>query len=94
MAKLQVTPEMLDRLKHLLEETDLSVDAISTEMGMARSTVNMRGTALGIDMKARFNRIRGKKLSRDRDRMKNPLSKVPDSMTGDGMSLEWLSKRW
>ena len=94
MAKLQVTPEMLERLRHLLEETDLSVDAISTEMGMARSTVNQRGVRMGIDMKARFNRIRGKKLSRDKDRLKNPLSKIPDSMTGDGMSLEWLSKRW
>ena len=94
MGKLVVTPEMVERLRHLLEETDLSVDAISTELGMARSTVNQRGVSMGIDMKARFNRIRGKKLSRDRDRIKNPYSKVPDSMTGDGMSLEWLSKRW
>ena len=94
MGKLVVTPEMLERLRHLLEETDLSVDAISTEIGMARSTVNQRGVNMGIDMKARFNRIRGKKLSRDKDRIKNPLSKIPDSMTGDGMSLEWLSKRW
>jgi hypothetical protein len=94
MAKLQITPEMLEKLRHLIEQTDMSVDAISTEMGMAKATVHQRGVRMGIDMKARFKRIKSKKLNRDKDRLKNPYSKIPDSMTGDGMSLEWLSKRW
>ena len=94
MAKLIVTPEMLEKLKHLLEETDMSVHGISVELGMSKATVNQRGTKLGIDMMARTRRIKAKKLNRDKDRLKNPLSKIPDSMTGDGMSLEWLSKRW
>ena len=46
MGKLVVTPEMLERLKYLLEHTDMSVDAISTETGMARATVNIRGKQL------------------------------------------------
>jgi len=94
MAKLQVTPEMLEKLKHLLENTDMSIEAISCEMGMAKSTINMRGVRLGIDMAERFKRIKAKKKNRDKERLKNPYSKIPDSMTGDGMSLEWLSKRW
>ena len=94
MGKLVVTPEMLARLKYLLEHTDMTVDAISTDIGMARNTVNIRGNQLGIDMKARFHRIKAKKKGRDKDRLANPYSHIPDSMTGDGYSLEWLSKRW
>jgi hypothetical protein len=94
MGKLVITQEMLDRLKYLLENTDMSVDAISTETGMARSTVNIHGKKLGFDMKERFNRIRAKKFGRDKDRLANPYSHIPDSLTGDGYSLEWLSKRW
>lgn len=94
MSKLIVTPEMLEKLKHLLEETDMSVHGISVELGMSKATVNQRGKSLGVDMMARARKIKAKKLNRDKDRLKNPLSKIPDSMTGDGMSLEWLSKRW
>ena len=94
MSKLQVTPQMLDRLKYLLESTDLTSHAISVETGMASSTINHRGKMMGIDMKARYNRIKSKRKGRDKGRMKNPYSKIPDSMTGDGMSLEWLSKKW
>ena len=94
MAKLIVTDEMLEKLKHLLEETDMPVHGISVELGMSKATVNQRGKSLGVDMMARTRRIKAKKLNRDKDRLKNPLSKIPDSMTGDGYSLEWLSKRW
>ena len=94
MAKLQVTPEMLEKLRHLLENTDMSVHGIGVELGMSRATVNERGRRLGVDMMARSRRIKAKKLNRDKDRLQNPYSKIPDSMTGDGMSLEWLSKRW
>ena len=85
---------MLEKLKHLLEETDMPVHGISVELGMSKATVNQRGKSLGVDMMARTRRIKAKKLNRDKDRLKNPLSKIPDSMTGDGYSLEWLSKRW
>jgi len=94
MGKLVVTDEMLKKLRHLLESTDMPVGGISVELGMAKSTVIQRGHSLGIDMKARARAIKAKKLNRDKDRLKNPYSKIPDSMTGDGMSLEWLSKRW
>jgi len=94
MAKLIVTDEMLEKLRKLLEETDMPVNGISVELGMAKSTVLQRGLSLGFDMKARSRRIKEKKLNRDKNRLKNPYSKIPDSMTGDGMSLEWLSKRW
>ena len=60
MAKLIVTPEMLEKLKHLLEETDMSVHGISVELGMSKATVNQRGTKLGIDMMARTRRIKAK----------------------------------
>jgi hypothetical protein len=94
MGKLVVTPEMLDRLKYLLENTDMTVDSISTELGMARNTVNIRGKQLGFDMRERFHRIKAKKIGRDKDRLANPYSHIPDSLTGDGYSLKWLSKKW
>lgn len=94
MSKLIVTDEMLEKLRKLLEETDMPVHGISVELGMSKATVNQRGKSLGVDMMARTRRIKAKKINRDKDRLKNPYSKIPDSMTGDGMSLEWLSKRW
>lgn len=94
MGKLVVTDEMLERLKHLLETTDMSLEALSVETGMARATISQRGKQMGIDMQARFKRVRAKKKGRDKDRLANPYSHIPDSLTGDGYSLEWLSKRW
>jgi hypothetical protein len=76
----------------LIRTTDMTCHAIGQRYGISSSAVTRRGVKAGIDMKQRaFDTGAHKK------RRKNALDKVShlqDTMTGDGFSLEWLSKEW
>jgi hypothetical protein len=76
----------------LIKTTDLTCEAIGKKYGISSSAVTRRGTKAGVNMKMRAVNTGAHKKRRTRAR--EVMSHVPDSMTGDGYSLEWLSKEW
>jgi len=77
---------------HLLQTTDLTSEEIGKRFGLSASAVTRRGVKAGVNMKHRGTVTGGHKKRRARTR--EVMSHIPDSMTGDGYSLKWLSKEW
>lgn len=92
--KAVLTIDQVEEIRRLVRDTDLSIDAIGIALEINSATVRNRAVRMGFDMKARNKRLNKHKAERLKLRTENPLSRIPDSMTGDGRSLHWLSKEW
>jgi hypothetical protein len=83
-----------EEIVHLLKTTDLTSEDIGKRYGLSASAVTRRGVKAGVNMKHRGTVTGGHKRRREKARAQDRLSHIPDSMTGDGLSLQWLSKEW
>lgn len=77
---------------NLIKTTNLTTAAIGARYGISASAVTRRGTKAGVNMKERSSNSGAHKTRRQRATGK--LTHIPDTLTGDGFSLEWLYKRW
>jgi hypothetical protein len=77
-------------IRRLLETSDMSLDAIGLRFEAGGESIRYQGNRMGIDINARNARIKKPR----KKPVESVFSRVPESMTGDGMSLEWLSKEW
>ena len=78
-------------MKRLLETTDMSLTEIGYRLDCNGESIRYQGNKMGIDINARTARL-NKKVRRKP--VETLFSRIPESMTGDGRSLEWLSKEW
>ena len=77
-------------IKRLLETTDMSLTEIGYRFECHGEAIRYQGNKMGVDINARNARIRKPR----RKPVETIFSRIGESMTGDGMSLEWLSKEW
>jgi transposase-like protein len=77
-------------IKRMLETTDMTLHAIGLRIGCNGESIRYQGNRMGIDINARNARINKPR----KKPVESVFSRVPESMTGDGLSLEWLSKEW
>jgi hypothetical protein len=87
-----MTPETRKEIIRLIKTTDMDCGSIGKRIGLSRTTITRCGVKAGIDMKQRAANAGLHK--KRRHAAKSRLSHIPDSMTGDGFSLEWLKKEW
>lgn len=87
-----MTPETRKEIIRLLTYTNMNRGDIGKKVGVSRNTVTRAGVKAGIDMQARQcnSSVRSKRSTRKR----HYSTHVHDTMTGDGLSLLWLSKEW
>lgn len=88
-----MSPETRKDIVRLLKTTDLSTEDIGKRVGLSRTTVTRCGVSAGIDMKQRSFKSGGHKKRKARS-TRGVLSHIEDSMSGDGISLQWLTKKW
>ena len=77
-------------IKRMLETTDMSLTEIGYRFECHGEAIRYQGNKMGVDINARNARIRKPR----RKPVESVFSRIPESMTGDGRSLEWLSKEW
>lgn len=77
-------------IKRLLETTEMSLTEIGYRFECHGEAIRYQGNKMGVDINARNARIRKPR----RKPVESVFSRIPESMTGDGRSLEWLSKEW
>lgn len=80
----------LAEIKRLLEDTEMSLAEIGMRFDTSGETIRYQGNRMGININERTARLKKPR----RKPVESVLSRIPESMTGDGMSLEWLSKEW
>ena len=86
------TPEVDKEILRLIRTTTLGTDIIGRKFNLSASTVTRKGTRAGLDMVARASRIKKAKRTASRDICVR--SNLPETMTGDGLSIKWLSLKW
>ena len=89
---LAMTPEIL----RLLNETSMTTEEIAKQLKVSDSTVHRRASEAGIDLIKRSVRL-GIRKYKERvvtRKYTSSTSHLPETLTGDGRSLEWLSKEW
>jgi hypothetical protein len=77
-------------IKRMLETTDMSLDAIGLRFDAGGEAIRYQGNRMGIDINARTARLKKPR----RKPVETIFSRVGESMSGDGKSLEWLSRKW
>ena len=77
-------------IKRLLETTDMSLTEIGYRFDTGGEAIRYQGNKMGIDINARTARLKKPR----RKPVETIFSRVGESMTGDGTSLEWLSRKW
>jgi hypothetical protein len=92
MTSIKTTALQDVEIVELIKTTDMTCADIGKRFGISGSAVTRRGVKAGVNMVERSHRVGGHKNRKARKR--DVLSVVPDTMTGDGLSLKWLSKEW
>ena len=84
----------------LLTNTDLTGGEICKKLKVSTQRVRKIAQSLGIDMNVRGNHIANMKRSKESFYRRQSRADgykgwmVLDSMSKDGMSLQWLSRKW
>jgi hypothetical protein len=88
----RTTPEVDAEIVHLLRTTLIGTDMLGRKFNLSPSTITRKGTSAGLDMVARAQKIKATRRTASRDICVR--SNLPETMTGDGLSLKWLSLKW
>lgn len=80
-------------IRDLLANTKLTTAEIGEKVGVNADAIRGRGVKLGFDMKARALACR-KKTNLTEVSALYLTTLVPESMSRDGRSLQWLTKEW
>lgn len=83
----KMTPEIL----RLLRETDLKTAEVGKKVGVGESSVANVARRNGINLMERNAKLREKAKPKAKAKLGSVLH---ETLTGDGVSLKWLSMNW